>query len=107
MTDTSQQVVDLVAKGEVRVSEHGYDELAADGILLRDLVASVASAELVEDYPAFAKGPCVLVLQRDRNGDPVHVLWGIPRGEDGPAVLVTAYRPDPKRWDAAMKRRLT
>lgn len=107
MTDTLQQVVDLVAKGEVRVSEHGYDELAADGILLRDLVAGVASAELVEDYPGFAKGPCVLALQRDRNGGPVHVLRGIPRGENGPAVLVTAYRPDPERWDGTMKRRLT
>jgi len=107
VTDTLQQVVALVAKGEVRVSEHGYDEMAADGILLRDLVAGMAVAELVEEYPTFAKGPCVLVLERDRDGNPVHVLWGIPRGESGPAVLVTAYRPDPRRWDADKRRRLT
>jgi len=107
VADTLQQVAALVARGEVRVSEHGYDELAADGMMLRDLVAGMAAAELVEDYPAFPKGPCVLVLQRDRDGNPVHALWGIPRGESGPAVLVTAYRPDPKRWDAGLKRRLT
>jgi len=107
VTDTLEQIAALVAKGEVRVSEHGYDELAADGILLRDLVAGMPAAEPVEDYPAFAKGPCVLVLQRDRDGNPVHVLWGIPQGEKSPAVLVTAYRPDPKRWDVGLKRRLT
>jgi hypothetical protein len=47
----------------------------------------------------------VLALQRDRDGSPVHVLWGIPRGETGPAVLVTAYRPDPRRWSDDLKRR--
>ena len=105
MTDTLQQVVALVVKGEVRVSEHGYDELAADGIRVRDLVAGMRAAELVEDYPDFPKGPCVLVLQRDRDGEPVHALWGMPRGATGPAVLVTAYRPDPLRWSDDRKRR--
>jgi hypothetical protein len=105
VTDTLQQVVALVARGEVRVPEHGYDELAADGILVRDLVAGIRAAELVEDYPDFPKGPCVLVLQQDRDGDPIHALWGVPRGTTGPAVLVTAYRPDPKRWSDGLKRR--
>ena len=75
MTDTLQQVVALVAKGEVRVSEHGYDEMAADGILLRDLVAGMAVAELVEEYPTFAKGPC-----RARAG-------ARPRRQSGPRAL--------------------
>ena len=105
MTDTLQWVIALVVKGEVRISEHGYDELAADGIRVRDLAAGIGTAELVEDYPDFPKGPCVLVLQRDRDGNPVHVLWGVPRGATGPAVLVTAYRPDPLRWNDDRKRR--
>jgi hypothetical protein len=106
MSGTLAAVVALVLRGEVRVSDHGYDELAADGIMVRDLVAGIQSAEVVEDYPGFAKGPCVLVLQHDGNGNPLHALWGIPKGEAGPAVLVTAYRPDPARWANDLRRRM-
>jgi hypothetical protein len=49
VVDTLQQVIALVVKGEVRVSEYGYDELAADGIRVRDLSAGMRAAELVED----------------------------------------------------------
>ena len=35
----------------------------------------------------------------------LHVVWGIPKGHDGPAVLVTAYRPDPKRWNETFTER--
>jgi len=40
------------------------------------------------------------VLERDAKGDPIRVVWGIPRGLSSPAVVVTAYRPDPARWSA-------
>jgi len=97
----------IIALGEVKVSSHGYDELAEDGILVRDVMAGVETALLVEDYPNYPKGPCVLVLQRDGGKNPVHVIWGVPKGKDSPVVLVTAYRPDPERWlDDFLRRRL-
>ena len=106
MGKTLDQVRDLASRGEARISEHGYDELAEDDLYVRDLVAGLADAVLVEDYPDYPKGPCVLVLQRTAFGDPVHAVWGIPKGGSTPAVLVTAYRPDPSRWsDDFMRRR--
>jgi len=105
VSKTLEQIRVLVATGEVRVSDHGYDELAADGILARDVVAGLSSAEVVEDYPDFPKGPCVLVLEQDRKGLPIHAVWGIPKGATTPAVLVTAYRPSAERWTADFKRR--
>lgn len=105
MSDTLERIQTLVADGEVRVSDHGYDELAADGLLVRTLVAGVGTAELLEDYPNFPKGPCVLVLQQDVDGSPVHAVWGVPKGASGPAVLVTAYRPHPELWSEDFRRR--
>ena len=98
MSKTLQRVCELVRRSEVRVSDHGYDELATDEIAVRDVLAGLDETVVVEDYPDYPKGPCVLVLQKDRDGKPIHVVWGIPRNADTPAVVVTAYRPTLERW---------
>ena len=107
MSETLRRIRELVASGEVKISGHGYDELAADGLFADEVVATVADALVVEDYPDFPKGPCVLVLQKNAADEPVHVVWGGPKNAVTPAVVVTAYRPDPKRWTEDFLRRLT
>ena len=69
-SDTLTRVRALVGEGKVRVSDHGYDELVDDDILVIDVLEGVQSAILVEDYPEFRKGPSVLVLQQDAAGRP-------------------------------------
>jgi hypothetical protein len=106
MSDTLRRIADLVQSGKVQISAHGYDEMAEDGIFGGEVIDGVRAAIVVEDYPEYSKGPCTLVLQRDRKGSPIHVVWGILRGQTSPAVLVTAYRPDPARWtDDFLRRR--
>jgi hypothetical protein len=102
---TLDRVRELVARGEVVASVHGFRELAADGILLDDVTNGVGASIVVEEYPEAFKGPSVLVLQRDRDGKPLHILWGIPKGEAGPATIITAYRPKPARWTNDFMRR--
>ena len=106
MSETLEAVQRLVAASEVRISEHGYDELAEDGISVKDIINGVDDAAVVEEYPTFPKGPAVLVLQFDSDRQPVHIVWGIPQGHSSPAVLVTAYRPDPQQWSEDFRERL-
>jgi hypothetical protein len=98
MSETLDRVQALAGQGAIRISAHGYDELADDDIFATDALSGLASAVLVEDYPNAVNGPCVLVLQSDADGRPIHVVWGIQRDREGPPTLVTAYRPDPARW---------
>ena len=106
MNQTLQLVQELVARGEIRISEHGYDELTADNISVEDVLHGVAKADLVEDYPGYFKGPSVLVLQKDTKGLPIHVVWGIPKRAATPAVIVTSYRPQTDKWSNDFKTRL-
>ena len=105
MSRTLTQVQALVARGFVHISDHGYDELSKDGILVSDVLDHVGRAMVVEDYPDAMRGPTVLVLQSDAANAPVHVVWAIPNGQSEPAVLVTAYRPDPDRWSSDFTKR--
>lgn len=100
-----EQVRALIKAGDVRISEHGYDELAEDGLTAKEIIGGAYDAVVVEDYPNYPKGHCILCLQKDRNGTPIHVVWGIPKDHHKPVVLVTAYRPDPKRWNRTFTRR--
>lgn len=105
MSSTFELILDLIDRKEVMVSDHGYDELAEDDILVKEVLDGASAALMVEDYPDYPKGPCVLMLQKDSQDKPIHVVWGIPRGEGSPAVLVTAYRPDPDTWSDDFIRR--
>ncbi len=104
---TFSHVVALVSSGNYVFSRHALKEAAEDGLLAQDLVAGVSLGEAIEDYPDYHAGPCCLVFQRDPVGNPVHALWGLRKGTEEPAVLITCYRPDPNLWDETLRRRKT
>ena len=94
-----------MARREIKVSDHGYDEIAEESIFAKDIIAGVNNGIALEDYTEYPKGPCVLVLQKDGDACPIHVVWGIPKGASSPAVVVTAYRPDANMWTDNFTRR--
>ena len=57
MSQTFQMIRELVARREVKISAHGYDELTADDILVRDIVAGVRASTPAVIVPAYRPDP--------------------------------------------------
>jgi len=55
MSMTFERILELVARGEIKISEHGYDQATADDILVTEIVNGVIQAIIVEDYPNYDK----------------------------------------------------
>lgn len=106
MSELLKRLRRLTSEGRVRISYHGDEELRDEVIAATEAVAGLEQAEVIETYADTGRGPSLLALQYDRNQRPIHVVWGVAHDHSiGPAVLVTAYRPDPDKWHADMRTR--
>jgi hypothetical protein len=105
MSEIFENIRSLIQNGDIFISAHGYDELAQGNILIKEILSGMDKAIVLDDYPYYTKGPCTLVLKYDLNNNPIHIVWGIPKGKTKPAVLVTGYRPDPNLWSDDFRRR--
>ena len=56
MSHLWQQFAALIAAGDVRISEHGYDALADDGLTVDDILLGIGPAIIVDEYPDYPKG---------------------------------------------------
>jgi len=69
MSETLRRVQALVLSGDIRDSEHGYEELGKGGISVEDAIAGIATVVLVEDYPDRFRGRSVFVCSRTAPAD--------------------------------------
>jgi len=64
LSDFAERIRALIRTGDVRLSEHGYDELTEDGLNAREIFLGIDEGVVVEEYPNYPKGPCVIFCRR-------------------------------------------
>lgn len=92
-----QDITRTIQKGAYRISDHADEESHSDQLSFEDVVFSVRHGEIIESYPEDKPFPSCLVYGRTDKNEPVHSVWAYHKNKDA-SVLVTVYRPDPKRW---------
>ncbi|MCX6029248.1 MAG: DUF4258 domain-containing protein [Chloroflexi bacterium] len=90
-------IVEAIRSNRVRITDHADDETKADRLTFDEVYFSVMRGEIIEAYPTDKPYPSCLILGQTFGGDPVHSVWAY-NPQNRWAVLITVYRPDPRRW---------
>lgn len=99
-----EDIVEAIRSDRVRITDHADEEARADSLTLDEVFFSVSRGEMIEDYPTDKPYPSCLVFGLAPDEEPVHSVWAY-NSENRWAVLITVYRPDPRRWDDWRRRK--
>lgn len=94
-----------IEQDRVEVVDHAYERMVERLFAIEGVIQGAARGTMIEDYLPTRGEDRVLVLHTEPDGTPMHTVWDMPLESGGPAVLVSAYRPDPDRWTAGFTRR--
>ena len=84
------------------LTEHARLRLFERGIKVADIVHCIKTGEIIEKYEQAKPFPSCLVLGMDVNQVYIHVVVSCG---DNFIHLITAYYPEPAKWDDGFKRR--
>ena len=107
MVEDADQMVDikdiqaLYAEKAVVLTQHFLDKIGKRGITFADVKSAISVGEIIEQYPDDYPHPSALILGYT-NDKPLHTVVGVGGGY---AWLITAYYPDPKKWESDYKTR--
>lgn len=99
-----EAIIESIKAKRVRVTDHADEEANNDGISLREALDTISTGETIEQYPDDKPFPSCLIFSKLRSGDPIHTVWAFNRTTKS-SVLITTYRPDPRRWIDGKTRR--
>ena len=98
-------IQERVRHGRVFWTYHVTMRLRGRFIPRKAILDAADSYEVIEEYPEDKYLPSYLVLAR-YGGDAFHVLFAADVPGDNVRVI-TAYRPDPREWQADLRSRRT
>lgn len=87
--------------GTLRITRHAASEMLARAITVDDLIESLASGEVLENYPDHQRGPCCLHHGPSKRGRPVHVVCTTSQPV---LIIITAYEPSLPKWKSSRER---
>ena len=73
-------------------------------ILMDEVQAAIDTGEIIEEYEDDVPYSSCLISGQTPAGRPLHVVCA-PVPEESRLIIITAYQPDPMRWEQDWRRR--
>ena len=89
--------VGSIEANRVRITDHADEEAYNDRLSFNEILPSISAGEIIEQYPEDNPYPSCLILSKNVKDEPIHTVWAY-NSETQSSVLITVYRPDPKKW---------
>ena len=83
------------------LTQHSRKRFSERGIQIQNIVKTIENGEIIEDYPDDYPFPSCLILGTSEEKT-IHIVASI---NDGVIFLITAYIPDPDKWEDDWKTR--
>lgn len=87
----------LVKQGDVVWRDHAIKRLRERRITREDVRNAIYDGEIIGDRPDDIPTPCCLILGTNVKGRYLHVICGML---DDMVYIISAYYPDPEKWEA-------
>ncbi len=91
-----ERIIALVRQGDVVWRDHAMKRLRERGITRDDVRSAIYNGKIIEDRPDDIPTPCCLILGSNVKGKYLHVICGML---DNIVYIISAYYPDPDRWE--------
>ena len=96
------ETIRSLLKQPFQMTQHAELRRRQRKISISDILQTILSGEIIEEYPDDYPYPSCLIFGYTTCGEPLHLVCGVGGGT---LFLITAYRPDPERWESDWKTR--
>lgn len=88
-------------RSNIMVTAHAAEQMKIRRIKISDIYSALDNGEVIEDYPNDYPYPSFLMLYSTESM-PLHIVCSI---DEGIIYLITAYHPDPDKWEPDFRTR--
>lgn len=86
----------------IRITPHAQQEMVEEDISLNEVLQSIATGQILENYPEHRRGACCLLYGVAQNGRPLHIVCTTAQPV---LIIITVYEPKPPKWVTPTQRR--
>ena len=86
----------------IRITQHAQQEMVEDEIILDDILETIATGQILENYPEHRRGACCLLNGLTRDNRPLHIVCTTARPT---LIIITVYKPKKPKWKTPAQRR--